>query len=424
MDEQEKKSLSVYLIAVTVILANLVVLSVLYQVPFLSDLPVIRKALPLVSLAAVYPFEFFQYYLKQDLLIHFYWIMSVMISAFGLMLFNRFARTVFIVFNILKFVILGVISVLHFGNYVFWGYFFKCYFNMVAFMLYIGYLTLPEIRQQFLARTKEKHFEPWFLKLRRKAVGPKDGEGYFNLALAYQKLGRMDEAWDFLSRTIAILPKKAEAHFAMGQILFDRHDYSQAIKSFQEAVRIDQVHLQARYLLGQAYQRTGCLEEAVQSFRRCTYIDPPQGEIFRQLGIACYQAGHLEEGEQALLKSVDLDPQQHVGPYYLGLIMMKDPARIKNAEEQLKKAVRLKADFVDSYKELGNLYVGQGDYKAAVRSFRDVLRLEPNQTQAHYQLGFAYAMLKDFDSARREHKILKDMDPDLAQTLGILLSRS
>ena len=151
------------------------------------------------------------------------------------------------------------------------------------------------------------------------------------------------------------------------------------------------MHLQDRYLLGQAYQRTGCLEEAVQSFRRCTYIDPPQGEIFRQLGIACYQAGHLEEGEQALLKSVDLDPQQHVGPYYLGLIMMKDPARIKNAEEQLKKAVRLKADFVDGYKELGNLYVGQGDYKAAVRSFRDVLRLEPNQTQAHYQLGFAYS---------------------------------
>lgn len=424
MDEQEKKSLSVYLIAVSVILSNLVVLSVLYQVPFLSGLPLVGKALPLISFVAVYPFELFQYYFKQDLSMHFYWITSVIISAFGLMLFNRFARTIFIVFNIIQFVVLGVIAFAHLGQAAFWGYFFKCYFNMVVFMLYIGYLTLPEIREQFLTKTNETHFEPWFLKLKRKTVTRKDGIGYFNLALAYQKLGRTDEALDFLKRAIAILPDKVESHFAIGQILFERHEYSPAIKSFQEAIRLDPVHIQSRFLLGQAYQRTGCLAEAVQSFRRSTFLEPQKGEIFRHLGIVCYHAGYIEEAEQALRKGAELDPQDYQSPYYLGLIILNDPARRKMVEEQFKKTVRLKPDFSDGYKELGNFYVGEGDYKAAVRAFRDVLRLDPNQTQSHYQLGFAYAMLKDFESARREHRILKDMDPDLAQTLGMLLSHS
>jgi hypothetical protein len=30
-------------------------------------------------------------------------------------------------------------------------------------------------------------------------------------------------------------------------------------------------------------------------------------------------------------------------------------------------------------------------------------------------------MLKDMESARREYKFLKDVDPDLAQTLALLL---
>jgi tetratricopeptide (TPR) repeat protein len=424
MDEQEKKSLSVYLIAFLVILSNLVILSVFYQVPILADSPLIKKSLPLISLAAVYPFELFQYYFKQDLLMHFYWIMSVIISSFGLMLFNRFARMVFIVFNIIQFVILVIVALMNVGQNVFWGYFFKCYFNMVVFILYIGYLTFPEIREQFVAKTKETQFLPWFLKVKRKTLGPKDGIGYFNLALAYQKLGRTDEALDFLKRALAILPDKPAAHFALGQIFFERHEYSLAIKSFQETVRLDPVHIQARYLLGQAFQRTGCFEEAVQSFRRSTFLEPLKGEVFRSLGIACYRAGHLEDAEQAFRKGAELDSQDYECPYYLGLIMSRDPQRRKDVEEQFKKAVRIKPDFSEGFKELGHFYVGSGDYKSAVRAFRDVLRLDPDQTQAHYQLGFSYAMLKDFESARREHRILKDLDPDLAQTLGILLSHS
>lgn len=421
MNIQEKKSLSIYLIALSVILSNLVVLSVIYQVPFLSDVPAIRKALPLISFAAVYPFDFFRNYLREDLALHFFWIMLVIISGFGLLLVNKFARTVFIVFNIINFVVLGVISVFYFGQMTFWGYFFKCYFNFVAFLLYVGYLTLPEVRQQFQAVTQESRFNHRFLKARRRTLLPKDAAGYYNLALAYRRLGRVDDALDFLSRAIAIVPKKADYHFAVGQINFDRQDYSTAIGALVETVRLDPIHLQGRYLLGLSYQKTGCAEQAVQAFRRCSYLELKNNEVFRDLGIACYHAGYLEEAQQALRRAMELQPRDPVCPFYLGLILMKDPETMKNAEEFLKKSVRLNPNFCDGYRELGNLYVGQGNYKAAVRAFRDVLRLDENLVQVHYHLGFAYAMLKDMESARREYKFLKEFDPELAQTLGLLL---
>lgn len=421
MNNHEKKSFTVYLIALVVILANLIILSVIYQVPFLSGVPAVRKVLPLISFAAVYPFDFFHNFLREDLAIHFFWIMLVIISGFGLLLFNKFARTVFIVFNIINFVIWGVISVFYFGQMAFWGYFFKCYFNFVAFLFYVGYLTLPEVRQQFHAVTQESRFKHWFLKARRRTLLPKDAAGYYNLALAYRRLGRVDEALDFLSRAIAIVPKRVDYHFASGQVHFDRQDYSKAIAALVETVRLDPIHLQGRYLLGLAYQKIGCVEEAVQAFRRCSYLELKNNEVFRDLGIACYHAGYLEESQQALRRGIQLQPHDHVCPFYLGLVLMKDSKTIKDAEEFLKKSVRLNPGFCDGYRELGNLYVGQGNYKAAVRAFRDVLRLDENLVQVHYHLGFAYAMLKDMESARREYKFLKDVDPDLAQTLALLL---
>lgn len=421
MNDQEKKSWSVYLIAFVVILSNLIIFSVIYQVPFLSDVPFVRKILPLISCAAVYPFDFFHNYLKEDLSIQFFWIMLVVISGFGLLLFNQFARIIFIFLNIINLSIIGVISVFYFGQIVFWGYFFISYFNFVVFLLYVGYLTLPEARQQFQGVLKKSRLKDWFLKARRRTLLPKDADGYYNLALVYHRLGRADEALDFLSRAIAIVPKKAEYHFAVGQVHFDRQDYSKVIVALVEAVRLDPIHSQGRFLLGLAYKKTGCVEQAVQAFRRCSYLELKNYEVFQNLGIACYQAGYLEEAQQALHKGMALQPQDHVCPFYLGLILMKDPMLVKNAEEYLKKSVRLNSDFCDGYRELGNLYVGQGNYKAAVRAFRDVLRIDENVFQIHYHLGFAYAMLKDMESARREYKILKDIDPDLAQTLALLL---
>ena len=421
MDNKEKRSLGVYLIALSVILANLAILSVIYEVPFLSSLPAIRKALPFLSMAANYPFDLFQIYLKEDIIVHFYWILLVMISSFGLLLFNQFSRTVFIVFNIIHFVLLGVITVFHFGHEVFWGYFFKWYFNMVAFLLYAGYLTLPEIRDQFKTPTKEIRFDLWFLKFRRKILGAKDAEGYFNLGLAYRKLGRVEEAVSFLTRAVQIVPGNAEYHFRLGQISLEKKNYGDAVNSFKEAVRLDPLHGQARYLLGIAYEKSGCIEESVQSFRRASFLEARKSEVFRHLGTACFRAGYWDEAEQALEKAAELDPTDHLCYYSMGLIMLKDEKRVKEAEELFKRALRLKPDFSDGYKELGNVYVQLGDYKGAVRAFHDVLRLEPDQKQAHYQLGFAYVMLQDMASARREYNFLKEIDPDLAQTLALLL---
>lgn len=421
MNEQEKRSLSVYLIALAVILSNLVILSVLYRVPGLSTFPAIKKALVFISLAAVYPQDFLQNYFRSDLAIHFFWILSVILSAFGLLFFNRYARLVFITFNILNFVLLCSLTLFSLSRGMSGDLFFKCYFNLVAFLIYVGYLTLPEIKEQFEHASEKIRFDLLFLKWRRKTLGPSDAVGFYNLGLAYRKLGRMDEAFEFLSRAVQVMPGHAEYNFQAGLIEAEREHYSEAIQYLKDAIRLDPLHSRARQLLGQVYEKTGCLEEAIQSYRRVTFLEATKGEVFLNLGMTCFKAGHWEEAQQALRKAMTLEPQNHLATYYLGLIVMRDEKVLDDAEELFKKTVRLKPDFIDAYNQLGNLYVQQAQYKNAIRAYRDVLRLNPNSKDAHYQLGFVYAMMRDLESARREYNYLKDIDPDLAKNLSLLL---
>jgi tetratricopeptide (TPR) repeat protein len=59
----------------------------------------------------------------------------------------------------------------------------------------------------------------------------------------------------------------------------------------------------------------------------------------------------------------------------------------------------------------------------AVEICRKAIRIKPGYAQAHYALGLNYLMLGDRASALEEHRILEDLDRDLATELIDLINR-
>lgn len=78
----------------------------------------------------------------------------------------------------------------------------------------------------------------------------------------------------------------------------------------------------------------------------------------------------------------------------------------------------------DAYYRLGRAYVKLGRYREATVEFMAAIMIEPNGPYApyiHYYLGLVYLGLTDRDSALEEYKILKDLDPELANDLFNLI---
>jgi tetratricopeptide (TPR) repeat protein len=60
-------------------------------------------------------------------------------------------------------------------------------------------------------------------------------------------------------------------------------------------------------------------------------------------------------------------------------------------------------------------------YKEASGAFKQVVRIKPDHAEAHFFLGLSYLFFHDRVSALEEYKILKTLDPKLANELFNLI---
>jgi tetratricopeptide (TPR) repeat protein len=56
-------------------------------------------------------------------------------------------------------------------------------------------------------------------------------------------------------------------------------------------------------------------------------------------------------------------------------------------------------------------------YEEAIEAWKQVIRIDTDNAAAHVNLGNAYVCLNDKGSALEQHKILKSIDPELANYL-------
>ena len=150
--DNRKSYLGIYLIGVLVVLSNALLAVLHYFFPLTEKFPDLIKVVPFVSMAAIFPYDFFWGYLREMEWVHLVWIAGIMVSTWGILLWNKIARIFFILMNIIHIMVLAYIVISKVGQYEFLNYFFKLYFNLVAAGSYVGFITIPEVREQFQMR--------------------------------------------------------------------------------------------------------------------------------------------------------------------------------------------------------------------------------------------------------------------------------
>ena len=85
--------------------------------------------------------------------------------------------------------------------------------------------------------------------------------------------------------------------------------------------------------------------------------------------------------------------------------------------ESYKQAIRIDPDNAAAHYCLGVAYVLSGKYKKAIKSYKQAIRIDPDDADAHFNLGLTYIILKDRGSAIEQYKILKKLDTEKANEL-------
>ncbi len=207
-----------------------------------------------------------------------------------------------------------------------------------------------------------------------------------------------------------------------GVAAWERSDYKAALEDFK-AVLADHpgfpdVHNKA----GLCLAMLGDPEAALKHFDAAIGISDTYAEAHLNRAIVLQELGRFEEARNGLLKADELDHRDSrefpsdvghkiaIGHAKLGdLYLVADHP--EEAAEQYKKALDVRARFLDIRSKYAEALMGMGRWEEARTQLHMILEKNPRFTSARLRLGVVLHRLGDDAGARREWEICQEEDP-------------
>ena len=267
--------------------------------------------------------------------------------------------------------------------------------------------------------------DPEALDQFRKAlkIRPSYADAHSNLGSLLAHQGKDQEAMAHFVQTLQMKPENAEAHHALGVILTKQGKRAEAVVHLSEAVRINPHYEEALYNLGTGLLQLGRVQEAIYYFNQALRINPNNAKTHHNLGLALASQGKTQEAISHYEQSLRTNPESADAHFSLASLL-KQQGRDKDALFHFKEALRMNPSDGQAHYELGTILFRQGINEEAVAHLVEAVRIIPNYGEAHLTLGMVYLGMGKKDLALTEYKILKTINPNLANTLYQNISKA
>lgn len=281
------------------------------------------------------------------------------------------------------------------------------------------------------------------------APPPPRGDAYFQFLRAKQRerVGDVDGAAKAYREALDADRESPAIRVAYASLLSDAHRVSEAMSLLREALELDPKHVPARRLLanillrlrseprGEAYDR-----EVRIAYAELLRLAPDDMEARRTLGKLAFEQGDMDDAQSHFEKILadapddiearlilartyfqkrdyarsaemyhsleqDLDElpaRERTGQVLAYLFAERYADAIEVADGSLKRIGEDSPEYVKLLKLRGFASAGMGDHAATLKTFEEVLRLDPADREARFRLALACLRRRDFDRALAE----------------------
>jgi len=132
------------------------------------------------------------------------------------------------------------------------------------------------------------------------ALAPTDAEAHYNVGVAHQRAGELNEAARAWQRALAFDPGFADAHFNLGVLFHQAGRDDAAVGAYRAVLARDRRHVAAYRNLGEALLATGRVDDFLANFGRFEANCPDALPLAVQALEACQYAADFERVEHYL----------------------------------------------------------------------------------------------------------------------------
>lgn len=262
-----------------------------------------------------------------------------------------------------------------------------------------------------------------------------------NLALAYYKASKLDEAVDNLKQVHAAMPGDLQPVLLLADCYLRLGQNKQVVTLLTPIRQANPNNLAVIYALGTALVRNGQADKgqvlinkimgngdsaaarlllgtaklmvkdyagALKDLRKAVELDPHLPDVYSYYGVALLATGDQPEAQKAFRQALRGDPNDFQSNLNMGVLLRQDN-KFEEALGYFKHALDVRpGDFGVLY-QIASMELQMGQVDKARRDLEALVRISPNFTEAHVSLATAYYREKMKEQGDRERAIVEKL---------------
>ncbi|MFH1453438.1 MAG: tetratricopeptide repeat protein [Armatimonadota bacterium] len=143
--------------------------------------------------------------------------------------------------------------------------------------------------------------------------------------------------------------------------------------------------------------------EAIEQFKKALKLDPKLGSAYTGLGLVYYQKRMIPRAKAYFYKAFQLNPNDVVAAEFIGNILLVDDKKPDEALIYFQKIAELVPNYPDAYYYIGSSFYDLGQYNESISYLSKCSELDPlGVTQGYYSpqlIGDIYLKEKNYPAA-------------------------
>jgi tetratricopeptide (TPR) repeat protein len=231
---------------------------------------------------------------------------------------------------------------------------------------------------------------------------PTYGLAWFNLGVAYEQTGKLDEAARAYDRASKANPPVREARENLAAIAVKRGENAEAVSILRELVAQDPGASSARVAIAQQTLIKGDVKQAERLAKQALARDPRNLGAYCVLANAAVQRKDFRRARLVTVQGFKLDADAPCLHHALGLVALAD-SETALALVSFERAAAKDPRLLDARFRIAQISMGYKDFKKAIINYSAVTEVDPKSAAAFVNLGVALKGSGNFAEAEKAY---------------------
>ena len=236
-------------------------------------------------------------------------------------------------------------------------------------------------------------------------------KAFLNWGIHLALEGRVDEALEKFEMSSNMPFTDPENYTNWGIALAKLHRFEEAIEKFDKALEIDMSYSSAYSLKGAALVELNRTDEAIECYNQAVKYAPYDPDIYINHGVALARTGQKAKAEQQFKKALSLS-LTNVNAAFLLAVVLYEQDKLLEALERFNYVIKLSNTHAMAFYYLSLTHTKLKNYKSALECAIITVQLVPFKIDFLVNLAECYYDVKDLKMALKTYRNIKRLAPE------------